>query len=121
VTLWGHVQKRHSLNRNIPVLMSPVSVAIGHLSKRRHTGPEAVITARIGSVHGHDMARANTVMAVYAWYPDRYCAKNAYRKGSSNVSAYIGGDTLFDSGLHSLLSRPNLNDAHGAPNQGANL
>ena len=111
------------MNRELSVLISPVSVAIVQLPKRRHTGPEAVITVRIGCVHGHDMARANTgrMMAVYAWYPDRYCAKNAYRKGSSNVSAYIGGDTLFDSGLHSLLSRPNLNDAHGAPNQGANL
>ena len=119
-----HVPKRHSLNRKIPVLISLVSVALSCTSRRDGTpAPEAAITVRIGSVHGHDMARANTgrMMAVYAWYPDRYCAKNAFRKGSSNVSAYIGGDTLFDSSLHSLLSRPNLNDARGAPNQGANL
>jgi hypothetical protein len=66
---------------------------------------------------------AGTMTAVYAWYPGRYGAKDAFRMGNYNLLAYMGGNIaleFFYSGPHSLLSRMHLNNGHGAPNHGAN-
>jgi hypothetical protein len=65
---------------------------------------------------------AGTVTAVYAWYPGRYNAKDAFRMGNYNLLAYIGGNIALEflySGPHSLISRMHLNNRHGAPDAGS--
>jgi hypothetical protein len=60
---------------------------------------------------------AGTMTAVYAWYPDRFGAKDAFRMGNYSLLGYIGGNIALEflySGPHSLLSRMHLNNGHGA-------
>jgi hypothetical protein len=66
---------------------------------------------------------AGTMTAVYAWYPDRYNYKDAFRMGNYTMLGYMGGNIALEflfSGPHSLLSRMHLNSLHGAPDQGSN-
>ena len=59
-----------------------------------------------------------TMTAVYAWYPSRYDAKDAFRLGNFNMLAYVGGNIALEflyGGPHSLLTRMHLNNRHGAP------
>ena len=63
---------------------------------------------------------AGSVIAVHAWYPDRFGAKDAFRMGSYSLLSYMGGNIaleFFYSGPHSLLTRMHLNSKHGAPIQ----
>jgi hypothetical protein len=65
---------------------------------------------------------AGTMTAVYAWYPGRYGAKDAFRMGNYSILGYIGGNIaleFFHSGPHSLLSRMHLSNGHGAPASGS--
>ena len=85
----------------------------------------STLTAR----HGEDGHRAfsvsalvapyaGTMTAVYAWYPDNYGAKDAFRMGNYNLLGDLGENIMlefFYSGPHSLLSRMHLNSAHAAP------
>ncbi len=64
-----------------------------------------------------------TMTAVYAWYPDRYGAKDALRMGNYTMLGYVGANIaleFFYGGPHSLLHRMHLNNGHGAPNPGSN-
>lgn len=66
---------------------------------------------------------AGTMTAVYAWYPNRYGAKDAFRIGNYSMLAYVGSNISLEflySGPHSLFSRMHLNNAHGSPEQGPN-
>jgi hypothetical protein len=66
---------------------------------------------------------AGSMNAVYAWYPNRYGAKDAFRMGNYSMLAYVGENTSLEfiySGPHSLLHRMNLNNAHGSPDKGPN-
>ena len=66
---------------------------------------------------------AGTMTAVYAWYPGRYDAKDAFRMGNYSLLAYAGGNVALEflyRGPHSWLSRVHLNNGHGAPTPGAN-
>jgi len=66
---------------------------------------------------------AGTMTAVYAWYPGRYNAEDAFRIGNYTMLAYVGGNValeFFYSGPHSLLHRMHLNNTHGAPDPGSN-
>jgi hypothetical protein len=66
---------------------------------------------------------AGTMTAVYAWYPDRYNYKDAFRMGNYTMLGYVGGNIALEflfSGPHSWLSRMHLNSSHGAPDQGSN-
>ena len=66
---------------------------------------------------------AGTMTAVYAWYPDRYNAKDALRMGNYTLLGYVGANValeFFYSGPHSLRSRMHLNNTRGAPNPGSN-
>lgn len=66
---------------------------------------------------------AGTMTAVYAWYPDRYGAKDALRMGNYTMLGYVGGNIaleFFYSGPHSLLSRMHLSNGQGAPNSDSN-
>jgi hypothetical protein len=65
---------------------------------------------------------AGTMTAIYAWYPDRYSAKDALRMGNYTMLGYVGGNIgleFFYSGPHSLLSRMHLNNTREAPGSGA--
>jgi len=66
---------------------------------------------------------AGSMTAVYAWYPDRYNGKDAFRMGNYTLLGYVGGNIALEflySGPHSLLSRMHLNNGHGAPASGSN-
>jgi len=66
---------------------------------------------------------AGTMTAVYAWYPSRYSAKDAFRMGNYSLLWYAGANVGLEflySGPHSLLSRMHLNNGHGAPDPGPN-
>jgi len=65
---------------------------------------------------------AGTMTAVYAWYPGRYSAKDAFRMGNYSLLWYAGANVGLEflySGPHSLLSRMHLNNGHGAPDPGS--
>jgi hypothetical protein len=61
---------------------------------------------------------ADTMTAVYAWYPSRYGAKDALRMGNYAMLGYVGGNIALEflySGPHSsLLHRMHLNNSRGA-------
>ena len=66
---------------------------------------------------------AGSMTAVYAWYPDRYNYKDAFRMGNYTMLGYVGGNIALEflySGPHSLLSRMHLNSSHGASDSGSN-
>jgi hypothetical protein len=61
--------------------------------------------------------------AVYAWYPNRYDARDAFRMGNYSLLWYASGNIALEflySGPHSLLTRMHLNNRHGAIDPGAN-
>jgi len=65
---------------------------------------------------------AGTMTAVYAWYPGRYDARDAFRMGNYTLLGYVAGNIALEflySGPHSLLSRMHLNNGHGAPVPGS--
>jgi hypothetical protein len=101
----------------------------GVLPRLRHA-VISTLTARQGN-DGHRVFSfpaliapyAGTMTAVYAWYPDRYNAKDALRMGNYLMLGYVSGNVgleFFYSGPHSLLSRMHLNNAHGAAVPGSN-
>jgi hypothetical protein len=66
---------------------------------------------------------AGSMTAVYAWYPDRYSGKDAFRMGNYTMLGYVGGNIGLEflyGGPHSLLHRIHLDNGHGAPDQGSN-
>jgi len=66
---------------------------------------------------------AGAMTAVYAWYPSRYDARDAFRMGNYTLLSYAGGNLALEflySGPHSLLHRIHLNNGHGAPQPGSN-
>ncbi len=66
---------------------------------------------------------AGSMTAVYAWYPDRYNGKDAFRMGNYTMLGYVGGNIALEflyRGPHSMLRRMHLNNGHGAPDQGSN-
>jgi len=66
---------------------------------------------------------AGTMTAAYGWYPNRYCAKDAFRMGNYGLLAFTGENIALEfiySGPHSLLSRMHLNNRHGALERGPN-
>jgi hypothetical protein len=90
----------------------------------------STLTARRG-IDGHSVFSfpaliapyAGTMTAVYAWYPGRYDAKDAFRMGNYTMLGYVGGNIALEflySGPHSLLHRMHLNNGHGAPDPGSN-
>lgn len=89
----------------------------------------STITARRGA-DGHSVFSipdlvapyAGTMTAVYAWYPDRYNYKDAFRFGNYSLLGYVGGNIAreFFFSAHTLLSRWHLSDAHEAPTAGSN-
>lgn len=66
---------------------------------------------------------AGTMTAVYAWFPNRYGAKDAFRMGNYSMLGYVGENISLEflySGPRSLFARMHLNDSRGAPDPGPN-
>jgi hypothetical protein len=61
---------------------------------------------------------AGTMAGVYAWYPDRFGAKDAFRLGNYSLIGYaaenVGLEFIYQ-GPHSWLSRMHLNNTRSAP------
>ena len=65
---------------------------------------------------------AGTITAVYAWYPERYGAKDAFRMGNCSLLGYVGANVAREflyGGPHSLLSRIHPNHGYGERNPGS--
>jgi len=101
----------------------------GFLPRLRHAVLSTLIARRgddghrVFSVPALVAPYAGAVTGVYAWYPNRFGAKDAFRMGNYNMLGYVGGNValeFFYSGPHSLLTRMHLNNAHGAPEPGPN-
>lgn len=63
-----------------------------------------------------------TMTAVYAWYPDRYDARDAFRMGNYSFLGYMGGNVAIEflfGGPHSLLARLHLKNSHSAQDSGS--
>ncbi|MFZ0271108.1 MAG: hypothetical protein WB524_14190 [Acidobacteriaceae bacterium] len=78
---------------------------------------------RVFSVPALIAPYAGSMTAVYAWYPSRYGAKDAFRMGNYTTLGYVGANIsleFFSSAPRSLLSRLHLNNTHGAPDSGGN-
>jgi len=101
----------------------------GPFPRLRH----AVISTLTGR-HGEDGHRvfsfsalaspyAGSMIAVYAWYPDRFGAKDAFRMGNYTLLANLGGNIaleFFYSGPHALISRLHLSNPHSSTIQEQN-
>jgi len=90
----------------------------------------ATLTARRGE-DGHRVFSfpalvapyAGAMTAVYAWYPGRYDATDAFRIGNYSLLGFVAENIAMEfvySGPHSLLSRMHLNNRRAAPNSGTN-
>jgi hypothetical protein len=65
---------------------------------------------------------AGSFTAVYAWYPDRYGARDAFRIGNYSLLEYMGGNIaleFFHVSPRSLLSRMHLTSRRGAADAGS--
>jgi len=101
----------------------------GPLPRLRH----AIISTLIGR-RGKDGHRVfsfsalaapytGSMIAVYAWYPNRFGAKDAFRMGNYSLLGDMGGNIaleFFYSGPHALISRMHLNNKHGSAVKGPN-
>lgn len=101
----------------------------GPFPRLRH----AVISTMTGR-HGRDGHRlfsfsalaspyAGSMIAVYAWYPDRFGPKDAFRMGNYTLLANLGGNIALEflySGPHALISRLHLNNPHSSTTQEQN-
>jgi hypothetical protein len=90
----------------------------------------STVTARRGD-DGHrafsipDLVSPYTgsMTAVYAWYPDRFGVKDAFRIGNYSMLAYVGGNIGLEflvGGSHSLFSHLHLGGAHDGSDPGPN-
>jgi hypothetical protein len=95
---------------------------LGHAFVSTLTARRGIAGHRVFSFPALIAPYAGTMTAVYAWYPDRYSAKDALRMGNYTLLGYVGGNIAMEflySGPHSFLSRMHLNKAHGAPTSGS--
>ncbi len=101
----------------------------GVLPRLRHA-VTSTLTARRGQ-DGHNVFSfpalvapyAGTMTAVYAWYPGRYDARDAFRMGNYTFLGYVAGNIALEflyGGPHSLLHRMHLPNGPAAPSLGTN-
>ena len=100
-----------------------VFLRLGHAMISTFTGRRGEDGHRAFSFSALVAPYAGTMTAVYAWYPGRYDARDAFRMGNYSLLAYMGGNVALEfiyGGPHSLLARMHLNNPHGAPSPGSN-
>ena len=91
---------------------------LGHAMISTFTGRRGADGHRAFSFSALVAPYAGTMTAVYAWYPERYDARDAFRMGNYSLLAYMGGNVALEfvyGGPHALLARMHLNNGHGAP------
>jgi hypothetical protein len=96
---------------------------LGHAMISTFTGRRGEDGHRAFSFSALVAPYAGTMTAVYAWYPGRYDARDAFRMGNYSLLAYMGGNVALEfvyGGPHALLARMHLNNGHGAPSPGSN-
>lgn len=90
---------------------------LSHALISTFTGRRGEDGHRVFSVPSLVAPYVGEMVAVYAWYPARYDAMDAFRQGNYSLLAYAGGNValeFFPSGPHSLLTRMHLQNRHGA-------
>ena len=88
---------------------------LGHAMISTFTARRGNDGHRVLSVPALVAPYAGTMIAVYAWYPDRYNAKDAFRMGNYTLLGYAGGNVALEfiyGGPHSWLSRIHLSNGH---------
>jgi hypothetical protein len=73
---------------------------------------------RVFSVPSLVAPYVGAMVAVHAWYPERYDSSDAFRQANYSLLAYAAGNVVlefFPSGPHSLLSKFHLQNRHSAP------
>jgi hypothetical protein len=96
---------------------------LGHAVVSTFTGRHGEDGHRAFSFSALVAPYAGSMIAVYAWYPDRFGAKDAFRMGNYSLLTYMGGNIaleFFYNGPHALISRLHLNNTHGSPIEGPN-
>lgn len=104
---------RRECKRVLPRLRhAPISTCTGRRGEDGH---------RVFSFPALIAPYAGTMTAVYAWYPKRYEAEDAFRMGNYSLLTYaaqnVGLEFIY-SGPHSLLPRMHLNNGRRAPDPG---
>jgi len=102
---------------------SGVYPRLRHAAISTFTGRRGEDGHRVFSIPAVVAPYAGSTIAVFGWYPSRFGAKDAFRKGNYSLLAYLGENIALEfiySGPHSLLSRMHLNNAHGSTVQGPN-
>jgi hypothetical protein len=95
---------------------------LGHAAISTMTARRGDDGHRVFSIPDLVSPYAGTLTAVYAWYPDRFGAKDALRMGNYSMLAYLGGNIALEflyRGPHSLLSRAHLTNGHVGPDPNA--
>lgn len=91
---------------------------LGHALLSTFTARRGEDGHRVFSIPDLVAPYAGTMVGVYAWYPDRYDARDAFRLGNYSLIGYaaenIGLEFIYQ-GPHSLLSKMHLNNTHAAP------
>ena len=105
-----------------PILMLLAAVCLAVLSVRGDAQTLSVSETSAAFGAGIVGPYAGSVVAVYAWYPNRYGAKDAFRIGNYSLLEYMGGNTaleFFYTPPCSWLSRIHLCSRHIAPDLGS--
>jgi hypothetical protein len=96
---------------------------LGHAVASAFTARTGGDGRRVFSVPALVGPYAGSMTAVYAWYPGRFGAKDAFRMGNYSLLEYVGGNIALEflfTSPHSWLARMHLNSRHGAPDEGSN-
>jgi len=83
---------------------------LGHAVLSSFTGRRGADGHRVFSLPSVAAPYAGTFTATYAWYPDRFGAKDAFRMGNNGFLSYVGGNIAneFLFSTHGLLSHAHL-------------
>ena len=85
------------------------------------TGRRGVEGHRVFSFPALIAPYVGSMTAVYAWYPNRFGAKDAFRSGNYSLLSSMGSNIaleFFYHGPHPLLGHLHLNNRHSAPEVG---
>jgi len=91
---------------------------LGHALISTFTGRRGDDGHRVFSVPSLVAPYVGEMVAVYAWYPGRYSAKDAFRQGNYSLLTWAGGNValeFFPSGPRSFLSKMHLQNRRAAP------
>ena len=95
---------------------------LGHAVVSAFTARRGEDGHRVFSVPALVGPYAGSATAIFAWYPDRYGAKDALRIGNYSLLEYVGGNIALEFlnvSPRSWLSRMHLSSRHGAPDPGS--